>query len=251
MNKTTAEAVELTQDIVDMFGRQTEVDVLVCPPFTAISSTAKVIENSNILIGAQNMYHEPAGAFTGEISAAMLRDLFATYVILGHSERRHILGESNQAINLKVLTAIKSSLKPILCIGETLEEREADKTLSVIEEQLTQGLAKLPKTRADQLVIAYEPVWAIGTGKTATPEMAQNVHACIRKLLADLFGQAKANKIRILYGGSVKPDNAESLLEQTDIDGALIGGASLEFTPFLKIVKKALKLQSKVELVEV
>lgn len=251
MNKTLADAKELAGEIVDMFGRETETDVLICPPFTALAPVAKAIENSNILLGAQNMYHEPAGSFTGEISAAMLRDLFVTYVILGHSERRHILNESDQAINLKVQMAIKSNLKPIICVGESLEEHEAEETHRVISKQLEANLAKLPKNKADQIVIAYEPVWAIGTGKAATPEVAQEVHSFIRSLLSEMFGASKANKIRILYGGSVKPDNIEELLQQPDIDGALIGGASLEFTPFLKIIKKAMKLQNKVALAEV
>ncbi len=242
MNKNAAEGVDLTKAIVEELGNETSVSVLVCPPFTGIESVAKTVSESTVQVGAQNMNPETSGAFTGEVSAEMLRSLFVTHVILGHSERRALFAEDDAFVNKKVLAALESSLKPILCVGETLEEREADRTLAIIEAQVREGLKGVSNDHAENVIIAYEPVWAIGTGKTATPEMAQEVHAAIRKILVDLFGQEKADRIRILYGGSMKPANAPELLAQSDIDGGLIGGASLEARSFVGIVKAAAKL---------
>ena len=239
MNKTSADAVALVTDIVAAVGRQADVEVVVCPPFTAIEAAAKALDGSTVKLGAQNMHPEASGAFTGEISAGMLRALFATHVILGHSERRAYFGETDAFINKKVIAALKNQLKPILCVGETLAEREAGSTLKVVQTQFEAGLEGVSKEQAPTLVIAYEPVWAIGTGKVATTEQAQEVHAFIRGLLVKLFGDVIAQKVRILYGGSMKPSNAPDLLAQKDIDGGLIGGASLESRSFVELVTAA------------
>lgn len=241
MNNTTAEAATLATEIVEHLGKQTEVGVVVCPTFTSLSTVSKIVEGSNVHLGAQNMHHAASGAYTGEVSASMLRDLFCGFVILGHSERRSYFGETDSDINLKVKAALESNLKPILCVGETLEEREAEKTLEVVSTQLRGGLADLTGDDFSTGIIAYEPVWAIGTGKTATPEMAQEVHAFIRKELAELLGASVADKIRILYGGSMKPENAPELLAQPDIDGGLIGGAALQAKSFCQLVEEASK----------
>jgi triosephosphate isomerase (TIM) len=239
MNKTPADAETLVGEIINEIGRQTEVDVLICPPFTALETVGRKLEGSNVKLGAQNMHFETSGAFTGEVSAPMLRDLFVTYVILGHSERRALFGENDGFINQKVLTAIKNQLRPILCVGETLAERESGDTLKVVQTQLEAGLEGVGKDQAPSVIIAYEPVWAIGTGKVATSDQAQEVHAYIRGLLTKLFGDTIAQKVRILYGGSMKPANAPELLGQKDIDGGLIGGASLESRSFVDLVKAA------------
>lgn len=247
MNKTAPDGVELIESILNEVGGQNEVGVAVCPPFTALESAAKALaESNNVQLGAQNMHPEAEGAYTGEVSAGMLRTFYVSFVILGHSERRQYFSETDAFINQKVIAALENSLKPILCVGETIEQREAGKTLEVVEEQVKGGLANVDKKHAEQIVIAYEPVWAIGTGKTATPEMAQEVHAAIRKMLADSLGADAADKIRILYGGSMKPANAEELLAEADIDGGLIGGASLEAKSFGKLVNAALA-QTKVD----
>ncbi len=239
MNKTSADASTLVQEIVAEVGRVTDVDILVCPPFTSLESAGKLLEGSNVKLGAQNMHHEASGAYTGEISASMLRSTFATYVILGHSERRTYFAENDKFINQKVLAALKNQLKPVLCVGETLAERESGATLKVVQTQLEGALEGVSKEQSTSVVVAYEPVWAIGTGKVATTEQAQEVHAFIRSLLVKLFGDAIAQKVRILYGGSMKPSNAPELLAQKDIDGGLIGGASLESRSFVELVKAA------------
>jgi triosephosphate isomerase len=239
MNKTPADAVALVQELVSAIGRQSDVDVLVCPPFTALDGVAAAVEGSTLKLGAQNMHFEASGAFTGEISAPMLRALFVTHVILGHSERRSLFGEQDAFINQKVLAAIKHQLRPILCVGETLAEREGGHTLKVVQTQLEAGLEGVGKEHAPNVIIAYEPVWAIGTGKVATSDQAQEVHAFLRGLLTKLFGDAIAQKVRILYGGSMKPANAAELLAQKDIDGGLIGGASLEARSFVELIKAA------------
>jgi triosephosphate isomerase len=239
MNKTSADAVLLVKDIDADSPKDQNVEVVICPPFTALESVARALEGSAVKLGAQNMHPEPSGAYTGEISAAMLRALFASYVILGHSERRMYFKETDAFINQKVLAAFKSQLKPILCVGETLQEREAGVTLKVIQTQVERGLQGVARDIATSAVVAYEPVWAIGTGKVATTAQAQEVHAFIRGLLTNLFGEAIAQKIRILYGGSMKPANAPELLAQTDIDGGLIGGASLEARSFLELINAA------------
>jgi triosephosphate isomerase len=241
MNKTGSEGSDLIKEINVALGKQTDVGVAVCPPFTALESCAKALEDSNVQLGAQNMHPKSEGAFTGEVSPVMLRDLFCTFVILGHSERREYFKESDAFINEKVLAALDSSLKPILCVGETLEQREANETFSVVKEQLVGGLNGVTADAAENLVVAYEPVWAIGTGKTATPEMAQEVHKMIRDELANLLGAAAAAKIRILYGGSMKPENASALMDQPDIDGGLIGGAALKAKSFVELVQIASK----------
>ena len=240
MNTTASESEDLIAEINSLVGQQTQVQVCICPPFTSLQRSSGLVEQTEVLLGAQNMSAEPSGAFTGEISAEMLRDLYVNFVILGHSERRQYFGETNESINLKVLAAVQNNLKPIYCIGETLEERESDKTLEVVKTQVQDGLANFPLSEVENLVLAYEPVWAIGTGKTATDEMAQEVHAYVRGLLVDLFGDAAGSGVRILYGGSMKPENASGLLSQPDVDGGLIGGASLNAKSFCAIVDSAL-----------
>ncbi len=217
------------------------VEVAICPPFVYLTTVKQAINSSQIKLGAQNAYFEPKGAFTGEISCQMLKDVGCEYVILGHSERRHILGEDNVIINKKIISAIETGLKPILCVGELLEERDAGKTEDVIRVQLQEGLANLDAQALENLVIAYEPVWAIGTGRTATPEQAQDVHKFIRNWLSEKFGQDFADNCVIQYGGSVKANNAESLMSQPDVDGALVGGASLKADEFVKIIEAAIK----------
>lgn len=244
MNKVTGDSVQLAKEICQEAGSQTSVSVVVCPPFTSLSGVSEITKDTNIHLGAQNMCAEPSGAYTGEVSAEMLRDLLVNHVILGHSERREYYGETDEVVNRKVLAAIENNLKPIFCVGETLEQREAEQTLAIIQDQIKSGLANITSDKADSIVVAYEPVWAIGTGKTATPEMAQEVHAAIRKQLADLFGADVAGKIKILYGGSMKPENAEELLAQEDIDGGLIGGASLNAHSFGQIIEAAAKLSA-------
>jgi triosephosphate isomerase len=240
MNKTAADGSALTQEIVGEIGRETAVDIVLCPPFTALESVGRVLEGQAVKLGAQNMHSEKSGAFTGEVSAEMLRGLFVTHVILGHSERRTYFAESDAFINKKVLLALANQLKPILCVGETLAEREAGSTLAVVQKQVEGCLVGVTKEQFTAVVIAYEPVWAIGTGKVATTAQAQEVHAYIRDLLTKLYGGPLAQKIRILYGGSMKPANAPELLAQKDIDGGLIGGASLEVRSFVDLVKAAI-----------
>ena len=239
MNKTSADGVALAREIVAAVGKQSDVEVVICPPFTAIESVGRVLEGSNVKLGAQNMHFEASGAFTGEVSAPMLRAIFATHVILGHSERRTLFGETDESVNKKITAALKNQLRPIFCVGETLAEREAAATLKVVQTQVERGLEGVSKDQAASIVIAYEPVWAIGTGKVATTEQAQEVHAFIRGLLSNLFSEPVAQKIRILYGGSMKPANAPELLAQKDIDGGLIGGASLESRSFVELVTAA------------
>ena len=240
MNKTATEAVDLIKEIDSLVGSQTTVQVCVCPPFTSLAKASELVDQSEVLLGAQNMSAHPSGAYTGEISAEMLRDLYVSFVILGHSERRQYYGETNQSVNKKVLATVENNLKPIYCIGETLEERESGQTLEVVRSQVREGLQDFPASAIDSLVLAYEPVWAIGTGKTATDEMAQEVHADIRKVLVEIFGDSAASTVRILYGGSMKPENAAGLLAQPDVDGGLIGGASLTSRAFSGIVEAAL-----------
>lgn len=239
MNKTSSDGVALVRDIVAAVGKQSDVEVVVCPPFTALEAAGKALEGSEVKLGAQNMHAEASGAFTGEISAPMLRSIFTTHVILGHSERRTLFGETDEIVNKKVLSALKNQLKPIFCVGETLAERESGSTLKVVQTQIEKGLEGVSKELATSVVVAYEPVWAIGTGKVATTEQAQEVHAFIRGLLTKLFTDAVSSKVRILYGGSMKPANAPELLAQKDIDGGLIGGASLEARSFVELVTAA------------
>ena len=246
MNKTAGEAVELARNILAEWGNESGVEVVLCPPFTALEAVANTLKGSPVYLGAQNMHPASGGAFTGEVSAEMLRHFQVTYVILGHSERREYFAESDAFINDKVLAAFRMGLAPILCVGETLAQREQGNTLEVVDAQVRGGLKQVTGKEAENLVIAYEPVWAIGTGKTATPEMAQEVHASIRSILADLFGSERAEEIRIQYGGSMKPGNALELLSQTDIDGGLIGGASLQADSFGGIIGAAEALHANV-----
>ena len=239
MNTSAQEADRLASALVRLVGGIEEVDLAVCPPFPYLSVVGRLLGASRIRLGAQNMYPEPKGAFTGEVSGAMLRDVGCALVILGHSERRHVLGEPDEMVSRKVHAALSVGLKPIVCFGETLDQRDADKTDDVVRTQLTGSLAGLSPDQVRALVLAYEPVWAIGTGKTATPAMAQDVHGFVRKHLSAEYGQETAEAVQIQYGGSVKPDNAHGLLSEQDIDGALVGGASLKEDVFTAIVTAA------------
>jgi triosephosphate isomerase len=239
MNLDRASAVALAEGVAREANSVDEVDLAVCPPSPYLEAVATAVASSKVALGAQNMYHEPGGAFTGEISAAMLCDLGCKYVILGHSERRHILGETDEDVNQKVLAALEAGLVPIVCVGELLVEREAGQTLEVIRRQFDRSLAGLSAEQIARLVIAYEPVWAIGTGKVATPDQAEQVHLELRKILEDRYNREVAESVRIQYGGSVKPENAADLLAQPNIDGALVGGASLKVDQFMGIVAGA------------
>jgi triosephosphate isomerase len=240
MNKTVAESLALVRGLKIELGNIKELDMVICPPFTALSEVSKAILDSNIRLGAQNMNENNYGAFTGEIAGGMLKEFSCRYVILGHSERRQYQKESDELISKKAQAAHANSLKPIVCVGETLVEREGNKTEQVIETQVKGSLAGLSKEQMEETVIAYEPVWAIGTGKTATTAQAQEVHAFIRKLLVGLFDENVAKRVRIQYGGSVKPANARELMEQPDVDGALVGGASLDARSFSDIIKNSI-----------
>jgi triosephosphate isomerase len=241
MNMNSQTSVELVKLIaygsVEMADQS--VTVAVCPPFVYLQAVAKALSSSNIAVGAQDMYFESDGAFTGEISALMLKDVGCSYCICGHSERRHVIGESDELINKKVTAAIGGGLLPILCVGELLEEREASRTNEVVTRHVKKGLAGLNAEKLQAVTIAYEPVWAIGTGLTATPDQAQEMHDFIRKLLGQMYNEKLAAEIRILYGGSVKPNNAADLMSQKDIDGLLVGGASLKADDFLAIIQAA------------
>jgi len=239
MNTTREEAVKLTRAVKEKIAAGDEVDVGVCPPFTYLEAVVEAASGSPIIIGAQNVYFETKGAFTGEISPLMLKDIGCQRVIIGHSERRHILKETDEVVNRKVKASLEAELFPILCVGELLEEREAGKTRDVVKRHLQEGMKGVSQSNALRVVIAYEPVWAIGTGKTATPEQAQEVHAFIRALLEEMYGAGTAESMVIQYGGSVKPENALELLKQKDIDGALVGGASLKVESFAGIIDAA------------
>jgi len=236
MNKLISEAVELASEIKNRTGSVANKEIVLCPPFTALSSVKEVLEDSPIKLGAQNMHWEVRGAYTGEVSPMMLKDVGCTYVILGHSERRQYFGETNSIVKKKVRTAFSTGLVPIVCVGETLPEREKGETLRVLEEQVKIGLSELAREEGKGLVVAYEPVWAIGTGKTATPDQAEEAQRFIRKLLGQMFGGESAQAIRILYGGSINPDNISALMSCEDVDGGLVGGASLNVESFVKIV---------------
>jgi triosephosphate isomerase len=241
MNKTVAEALALVDDLKLGLNSVKEVDIVVCPPFTVLESVSKaILETKNIRLGAQNMSENNFGAYTGEICAGMLKEFFVRYVILGHSERRQYQKESDALIAKKAAAAHAATLKPIVCVGETLAEREAGKMEVVLETQVRGSLASLAKEQMVETIVAYEPVWAIGTGKTATTQQAQEAHAFIRNLLAQIFDDATARKVRIQYGGSVKAANAKELMSQPDVDGALVGGASLESRSFTDIIKNSI-----------
>ena len=240
MNMTQAESARYVESLLLDLGDISDVEVVIIPPFTAIAKVTESLGKAqNIKVGAQNMHWEKSGAFTGEISAALLRDLFVRYVVLGHSERRTLFGETDEIVNKKVRAAHEATLRPIVCVGETLEQREKGKVEKVLSAQLRGSLAGLEAKELLETIIAYEPVWAIGTGKVATAEQAQEAHAFIRQTLGDMSDEATAEKIRIQYGGSVKPDNARRLMSQPDIDGALVGGASLDPRIFAQIVNAA------------
>ena len=239
MNLNRAGATALVRDLVERVRSVSTVDIAVCPPSLYLDAVAAIVKGTSVGLGAQNMYHEKDGAFTGEISAAMLVDVGCKYVILGHSERRRILGETNEAVCRKVHAAFAAGLTPIVCVGETLQEREAGKTFDIVREQVYGSLAGLKTEQAKSLVIAYEPVWAIGTGVNATPDQAEEVHADLRNALEARFGAALAAELRIQYGGSVKPSNAKELLAKENIDGALVGGASLKASDFVPIIEAA------------
>ena len=234
MNKTIAEAVEFVNDIKGKLN-DADVDVVICAPFTLLKDLKEVTKGSNIKIGAQNMHFAENGAFTGEISSTMLKELSIDYVIIGHSERRQYFNETNETCNKKVLKALEVGIDPILCCGETLEERETDKTKDVVKTQVISGLANVKAEDLSKVVIAYEPIWAIGTGKTATAKQANDVISYIREVIASLYGEL-ANQVRIQYGGSVKPSNIVEIMGQSDIDGALVGGASLEPSDYIALV---------------
>jgi triosephosphate isomerase len=240
MNKTVAEALDLVNGIKRELGNVKEVDMVVCPPFTALGEVSKAVLKSNIRLGAQNMSEHNFGAYTGEIAAGMLKEFSVRYVILGHSERRQYQKETDALVAKKALAAHGASLKPIVCVGETLSEREAGKTEKVLETQVRDSLAGLNKEQMGETIIAYEPIWAIGTGTTASAAQAQQAHAFIRHWLRKIFDDAVARRVRIQYGGSVKPSNARELMSLADVDGALVGGASLEDRSFADIVKNSI-----------
>ncbi|MDD5738196.1 MAG: triose-phosphate isomerase [Candidatus Omnitrophica bacterium] len=239
MYKTSGEALELVNGLKSELKGESAVDIVVCPPFTAIAKVADALKGSNIGFGAQDMYWEEEGAFTGEVAPKMITDLGCGYCIIGHSERRTYFHETNDTVNKKVKAALKHGLTPIVCVGERLEERDSGKTFDVVKDHVEGGLSGLTKEDALKVVIAYEPVWAIGTGRTATPEQAQEVHKYIRSLLGKMFGEEVSSKVRIQYGGSVKPDNVKAIMAGPDIDGALVGGASLKVKDFAEIVRQS------------
>ena len=241
MNTDVHTSVELAERIATGSSQQAghDVTLMVCPPFVYLSSVAKALSASNIAVGAQDVYFESKGAFTGEISTSMLKDVGCNYVLCGHSERRHVIGETDELINKKVSAAIAGGLLPILCVGELLKERDAGQTEQVVTRQIKNCLEGLSVEKVSAATIAYEPVWAIGTGRTATQQQAQEVHNFIRKILAEMYDNQLADEIRILYGGSVKPANAAELMQQADVDGLLVGGASLNADDFLAIIRAA------------
>jgi len=238
MYKTAPEAITLSNGIKrDLFNID-NVEIVLCPPFTSLTDIKEVTGDTNISLGGQNMFWEEEGAFTGEVSPMMLKSLGCKYVIIGHSERRAYFGETNETVNKKVRSALRQGLFPIMCVGEKLEERESGKTFDVVRDHMENGLSNVSEKEIPNIVIAYEPVWAIGTGRNATPDEAQGVHKFIRGLLSKKYGKKTSENIRIQYGGSVKPANIELLMKENDIDGALVGGASLKVDSFVDIVKK-------------
>lgn len=236
MHKTVEESVEFAQELLKAVQGVDGVEVAIAPPFTALKAVAAVLEGSSVGLASQNLFWEESGAYTGEVSGPMLVETGCTHAIIGHSERRQYFGETNETVNKRLFAALACGLKPIVCIGETLEEREAGRTFGVVEKQLEGGLARFLADQMKAVVIAYEPVWAIGTGVTATPEQAEEVHGFIRSRMAELFDGGLAESVRILYGGSVKPDNIKDLMACENIDGALVGGASLQVESFAALV---------------
>lgn len=242
MHNANSEAQQLAGQIKIRTTEIKNTDIILCPPFTALTVVNDIIKSTPIALGAQNVFWEKSGAYTGELSTEMIKSTGAEYVIVGHSERRQYFSETDETVNKRTKAALGEGLKPIVCVGESLEQREAGVTAKIIEEQIAGSLAGLTTEQMGHVIIAYEPVWAIGTGKTATPEQAQEVHAQIRSLLEKQFGGNVAASVRIQYGGSVKPENADSLLSQPDIDGALVGGACLKAETFIPIIQSAEKL---------
>ncbi len=240
LNNTASEAVDLTNELIDLVASCNGVEIVIAPTFTALDAVSNAVKNSNILLAAQDVYWEDSGAFTGEVSAPLLKDVGCDYVIIGHSERRQYFGETNETVNQKVKSVLAHNMKPIICVGEKLEDREAGRTETVIKDHVTGGTLGLSAEELLSSVIAYEPVWAIGTGKTATPAQAQEVHQNIRNLLSDAYTDEISSQVRIQYGGSVKPENAAELMAQPDVDGALVGGASLQADSFAQIIKNTI-----------
>lgn len=241
MHKTIKEAVDFTETFLPKMATATNVQIVISPPFTALATVSSMCKGTNVATAAQNMHAENHGAFTGELSADMLKDAGASHVIIGHSERRHLYGETDDGVNLKIKASLVAGLVPIMCIGETLEQRETEQTHAVLANQLAKGLKQLSEESVANLIVAYEPVWAIGTGRTASPEQAQDAHRHIRNQLAKLTNTDISNECRLLYGGSVKPTNAAELAAQTDVDGALVGGASLDAQSFADIVMESIQ----------
>lgn len=240
MNGIAREAKALVEELKPLVAGIDACDIVVCPPFTSIAAAVEAAAGSNIKVGAQNVHWAESGAFTGEISAAMLKELGVEYVIIGHSERRQYFGETDSTVNQRLKAALAAGLKPIVCVGELLEERENGKTEKVLETQISGAFAGIPAGQIPGIVVAYEPVWAIGTGRTATPELAEETHAFIRVRLCAMFGEQTGGGVRIQYGGSMKADNAAALVAQSDIDGGLIGGASLKAGSFAELIKNAI-----------
>ena len=239
MNLNLHQSQKLVSEILNGLGRDNKAEVIVCPPFTSLNEVSTLLKGTQVKLGAQNMYFEESGAYTGEVSADMLKSVGCEYVILGHSERRVIFNEPDELINKKIKSAISKQLKPIFCVGELLEQRESGKTMEVVSRQVEKGLNGVSAEQMKNIIIAYEPVWAIGTGKTATPQQAQEVHLFIRELVAKIFSVPITENLIIQYGGSVKPDNSSELFSQKDIDGALVGGACLKADFFLSIIVSA------------
>jgi triosephosphate isomerase (TIM) len=237
MNTTLEEAVALAKGVADAVGKQTDVDVAVCPPYISLSAVAEAVKGSNVKVGAQDVHWEAKGAYTGKVSCAMLKSAGAAYVIIGHSEQRQYFGETDETVNKKTKAALAAGLLPIVCVGETLDERKGGKMDAVIERQIRGAFAGISEADAAKCTIAYEPVWAIGTGETATPQQANEAHIFIRNILTQLYGKSVSDGMRIQYGGSMKPDNAKDLLAQSDVDGGLIGGAALKAADFAGIVQ--------------
>lgn len=239
MNMNLHQSQKLVSEIINGLGKNEKAEVIVCPPFTSLSEVSNLLKGTQIKLGAQNMYYEESGAYTGEISADMLKSVGCEYVILGHSERRVIFNEPDELINKKILATLSNGLKPIFCVGELLEQRKSGNTMQIVSRQVEKGLEGITPEQMKNIIIAYEPVWAIGTGKTATPEQAQEVHSYIRELVVKKYSLSAGENLIILYGGSVKPDNSGELLSQNDIDGALVGGACLKANSFLDIIASA------------
>lgn len=237
LNKTRSEAEALAKAVAEGTRGIKDIEVLLCPVFTSLETVGRAIQGGTVKMGAQDLYWEESGAFTGEVSASLLKDAGCSHVIIGHSERRQFFHETDETVNRKTKAALKAGLTPIVCVGETLAEREANQVEAVVSRQVREGLKGLAKEEIVKIVVAYEPVWAIGTGKNASPEQAQEVHALIRRLLKEISDPATAESVRIQYGGSVKPDNVQALMAKPDIDGALVGGASLKADSFLALVK--------------